>query len=823
MALRFATFNILDGNVITNNIKECDTRYDKSRRRYFSERYNAYELDNYARYRDVLNIIDAEDYDIVFLQEVSPHMKLMSDIIRNKYYIRQHHTLRILLKIDYFDKPVATQIGRLFTVGEIKGNIRSLTGFDRDRMGWTIDRQLFMLIPNPIGAGYLLLINLHLPPRKFGDEILTKLRYDIIDRVCEIIKHFKDREKTIHIIVAGDMNRSNEINIFTDNVFKGYLNKKYKYRGSEEHWKNITDELFHLTEKVGNTSFTLGRCSRGQYISKKEIAEKQRKKIQVLSSVDHIYVSKNFYFIEEPIAYSKFRFGRESGFLISKDGYISKMVNFVDKITPIKLREVVNDMGQFLKRKEIMLKDLNFPLNINFITRNKKIFISMIKRHGLKYWESFAGISGRPYCFTTDERTGCNTNLYNNCKNCWPSDHALLYCEIMPIKFLDRYFYLKRKNKEDYDNRIREDKNNAKDMYNMRLRDIITPNLSEYEIRREKLELMVNYQYYTMMFASHNLYRKKINKELSRLFPSKRKEIQVLKKYQKRREQWPERGRKPLQIPPPEMLLLEFGKDRMIALMKSFTPEMVKRYLGRYFDDLHYSVKIELLKIIPPIMKSNVLNNIRYDSLRRFFNHISGFLEVIEFDNYLRLLNQNYYERYTGRKRYGGCELYRPPLPPRYQDVPKFQEGGTTLNNLSGGVLYSPGNGLAILPSEQLLSSPPQWVKQYVEMNTCNIIGTRFELLPYDKYIKGGYPQIQEDRLIKLSPHKKLPPIPPSLSKMQSEKIDIGEELFPDIGEEFFPDIGEELLDIGEELIPSKKLPLLPPTEPTQRPPRYYY
>ncbi len=679
MALRFATFNILDGHVIGSNIKEC---------KKWTYKFKQYDEDNYYRYKDVLAIIHANDFDIVFLQEVSPHMNLISDVIRNKYHIIESHTLRILLNIKHFNRPSATQMGRLFDVNRIREITPSI------RWQWTLDRQLLVLVPNPITAGYLLLINLHLPSPLNIKNPTGDMRYHIINMVCLAINNVRKQIKEpVYIIVAGDMNRYNDVNIFND------------YMRISTSWKNEINSLRQLTKNIGKTSFKLGNCGDNQF-----------KLNPHLSSIDHIYISKNNFKAEKSIAYSKF--------------------NNIKKLVP-----------------------------------GDNLF-------------------GKPYC---DDST---CDIYKNCRNCWPSDHALLYCKLKPIisegfsKFKTRFFNTFKKKSENDCEQIKKEIVDKYDKQRSDLRAIAKQfNREGYRQAYEKLETNEKQEKISKCASIENEYlnmaqrafRKIIQQSMTGKLPPS---------FQKGKPISPRR-RPYLPLPPAGVLreipspgvLIKLGTNRWRELLRQFPPSKVKNYFVTNFDRFAYRIK-DFLTYLPPNVQHYVINNIDYNTRNKFLDFLKDIANSLEFNKYLNLLNQ--------KNRY------------EFEEQRRHHWGGTILNNLSGGAPYNQGDGWAILPNERLPLKPPQGLQQWVFKNSRNIIGMHIKLVPFEQYMKGNYPKLQKIMLAPLLPPKKLPPIP-----LESPILPLGEE-FP-LEEEFpfeeeFP-LDEEFL-LGEDLL-GEEFPLL--------------
>lgn len=303
--ISFATFNILNSNFTYLNAESCK-----------KEKVVSYD-DEKFRLDIIIKIFEDNDIDVIFLQEVSDFfiLEINKSTLKNKYYYILNGELVIFIKkslvLNYFkvnlNQYVKNIKNKIFIIGRI------------------------FAVECLIANNKVLLINCHLPPK-----ILSREKNDSLELIKNLIKNYENHK----IIIAGDMNTSNyiDINPSINSIISPMIKRNYA------------------------TSFKLGNCVNDTFLLR---PSKQRSNF-----IDDIYTSKNI---------SVLKFG------ISSD--------FDDKFNLIFENQKSNENNEYGFKLENKAPPYCDPVDYNStekceISNSLNKYTDLFNKHKIKQWPS---------------------------------------------------------------------------------------------------------------------------------------------------------------------------------------------------------------------------------------------------------------------------------------------------------------------------------------------------------------------------------------------------------------------------------------------------
>lgn len=224
--IKFGTFNILDSEFVYFNHKKCKKSYPERE-------------DETSRNSVLISLFEKNDFDILFLQEVSAVFSELfrrSTILTKKFEFVGTKDMCILIK-----KSIMSELQMIY-------NKR----YNDDKY---VTERIYATICE-INNVEFLLINVHLP-----SGIQEKSKQNMLDMVRDIVT-----ENKMNTIIAGDMNTG-------------------KYIMSFLRSKKISSIIDLNIKKQYTTSFKLGKCYNNEF--------KQSNKNERHFFIDDIYVSDN--------------------------------------------------------------------------------------------------------------------------------------------------------------------------------------------------------------------------------------------------------------------------------------------------------------------------------------------------------------------------------------------------------------------------------------------------------------------------------------------------------------------------------------------------
>jgi hypothetical protein len=235
--LKFATFNILHTSYIHYNTGECKKSWPISYK------------DEHFRNSIILKLFYNNDFDIIYLQEVSPIFieLLIKSELKTKYEILSNNELVILCKKSIVSKIEEIDIDSYI---DIKYNSYHF-----------IKERLYGIKCNILNNPFLL-INVHMPSSQLQIE-----KNDVIKIINNIVVYNLNNSQDYKVIIAGDMNTE-------------------KYLFSKMTNRYTMSSIFNSNFKKSNvTSFKLGKCKNNIFVA---LDHKFRHHF-----IDDIYVTQN--------------------------------------------------------------------------------------------------------------------------------------------------------------------------------------------------------------------------------------------------------------------------------------------------------------------------------------------------------------------------------------------------------------------------------------------------------------------------------------------------------------------------------------------------
>ena len=227
--LKFGTFNILNSNYVHFNNRSCRNIQVVS------------VDDEYFRNSILIKLFENNEFDILFLQEVSSSFLKLLDksTLKIKYHVTVHDELMILIN------------------NNILGNVVIMDNNKYTHDQFILKRLLGMHCK--IYNNDFILINIHLP-----SSSMLEAKNTILAMITKIIK----QNLNANFIIAGDMN--------TENYVMSYLDK---------HPYNIKSIINKEMKDTYATSFKLGKCENNKF-------QESNKESQHFF-IDDIYTSQN--------------------------------------------------------------------------------------------------------------------------------------------------------------------------------------------------------------------------------------------------------------------------------------------------------------------------------------------------------------------------------------------------------------------------------------------------------------------------------------------------------------------------------------------------
>ena len=233
--IKFGTFNILNTNYVHFNNGFCTKTNTVS------------DEDEIFRNSILIKLIENNEFDILFLQEVSHSFFDLLDksILKEKFNLNKNNELLILTNKKIITEPINTNIY-----------------LDNDKDKNFISKRILAISCNLNGNNFLM-INVHLPSNALYDKKVkvTKLVHNII------MKETSDNLNDLNIIIAGDMNTEKYVfsNLYKQFDIKSIINESIKSKFS--------------------TSFKMGKCEDGIF----KLSDKNKRHF----FIDDIYLSNN--------------------------------------------------------------------------------------------------------------------------------------------------------------------------------------------------------------------------------------------------------------------------------------------------------------------------------------------------------------------------------------------------------------------------------------------------------------------------------------------------------------------------------------------------